>query len=170
MSAHEPSQVVVGFDFSHSSHAALSRAVALALRAPWHVLQIVCVIDPHFPFPAIPTDKKVDRLYADRVRHEAAAVVAAEVAQQDDSAEVHFSIHARIGKPVDEILGVALEVGADIILVGTRGLTGIERAMLGSVSERIAREAGCTVEIVREKVYPYVPLLQVTDVDVPRHH
>jgi hypothetical protein len=43
-------------------------------------------------------------------------------------------------------------------------LTGVERIMIGSVSERIAREAGCTVEIVREKTYPYVPLLEVTGI------
>ena len=53
------SQVVVGFDFSHSGRAALDRAIGLATRAPWHVLHFVCVIDPHFAFPALPT-KHID--------------------------------------------------------------------------------------------------------------
>src|SRR5258705_4168004 len=37
------SQVVVGYDFSHSSNAALSRAIALAGRAPFHVLHFACI-------------------------------------------------------------------------------------------------------------------------------
>jgi nucleotide-binding universal stress UspA family protein len=160
----EPSQVVVAYDFSKSAHAALTRAVALACRAPWHVLQIVCVIDPHFPFPAVPSDeKKVGIDYADRVQEAAGKVLADELARQDAKHPIHFFVHARIGKPADEILGVARDVGADLIILGTHGLTGMERAMIGSVAERVAREAGCSVEIVREKTYAYVPLLEVTD-------
>jgi nucleotide-binding universal stress UspA family protein len=159
----EHSQVVVAYDFSKSGHLALTRAVALASRAPWHVLQIVCVIDPHFPFPAVPTHDKVDISYADRVQQEAAKVVADELVSQDARQPLHFFVHARIGKAAPEILGLARDVGADLILLGSRGLTGLERAVIGSVAERVVREAGCTVEIVREKTYSYVPLLEVTD-------
>lgn len=157
----EHSQVVVGFDFSHSSHAALERAIELAIRAPWHVLQIVSVIDPRMAFPAVPA-KHVDAGYARRVEAAVHALVDQELAARriDD---VRYFVHARIGKPVTEILGVAADVGADLILVGTKGLTGLERAIVGSTAERIVREAGCTVEVVRPKTYPYVPLLEVTD-------
>ena len=41
------SQVVVGYDFSHSGAAALSRAIALAIRAPFHVLHVACIVDRH---------------------------------------------------------------------------------------------------------------------------
>lgn len=158
----EHSQVVVAYDFSKTGHVALSRAVQLACRAPWHVLQIVCVIDPHFPFPAVPA-KHVDVHYADRVQEAAGKVVAEELARHEAKEPVHFFVHARIGKPAPEILGVARDVGADLILIGSHGLTGVERFMVGSVAERVMREAGCTVEIVREKTYSYVPLLEVTD-------
>jgi len=163
MSAPQPREVVVGFDFGKSSHAALSRAIALAGRAPWHVLHIVCVIDPHFPFRAVPAER-VGPGYADRVQEAIWELLTEEIVRNDVRTPLHFFIHARIGKPVDEILSVARDVGADLIMVGTHGLTGIERVMIGSVSERIAREAGCTVEIVREKTYPYVPLLEVTGI------
>src|SRR5581483_134369 len=49
------SPVVVGFDFTHSGGAALQRAVTLAARAPFHVLHVVCVIDPKSPIPSIPS-------------------------------------------------------------------------------------------------------------------
>ncbi|NVB77030.1 MAG: universal stress protein [Kofleriaceae bacterium] len=158
----EHCQVVVGFDFSHSSHAALERAIALATRAPWHVLHVVAAIDPRMAFPAVPASH-VDAAYAERVEAAIHALVDQELDDQLVRDRVRYSVHARIGKPVKEILGVASDVGADLILVGTKGLTGLERAMVGSTAERIVREAGCTVEVVRPKTYAYVPLLEVID-------
>lgn len=156
------SQVVVGYDFSRSGHQALYRAIALATRAPFHILHFVCVIDPHMPLPAVPA-KKVDYAYAERVQKELAEAIEQELREAKVADRVHFFVHARIGKAVDEILDVARDVGADLILVGTKGLTGVERVMLGSVAERIVREAHCTVEVVRPKTYEHVELLQITD-------
>src|SRR5512146_2905948 len=121
MSAPQPSEVVVGFDFGQASHAALSRAIALAERAPWHVLHIVCVIDPHFPFPAVPA-KHVDADYADRVQEAIWTLVTEELQRNAITTPLHFFVHARIGKAAEEILSVAEDVGADLILVGTHGL------------------------------------------------
>ncbi|HEY5944081.1 MAG TPA: universal stress protein [Kofleriaceae bacterium] len=163
----EHSQVVVGFDFSHSGRAALDRAIGVATRAPWHVLHFVCVIDPHFAFPALPT-KHIDLEYANRVQEEVTAVVVQELDAKRVTDRVHFFVHARIGKPAAEILGVAEDVGADLIIVGSKGLTGIERMVLGSVSEKVVREAGCSVEVARPKTYPFVALTEVVEVK-PEH-
>jgi nucleotide-binding universal stress UspA family protein len=163
------SQVVVGFDFSHSGRAALDRAIALATRAPWHVLHFVCVIDPHFAFPALPA-KHIDLNYAALVQEEVTAVVVQELDAKRITDRVHFFVHSRIGKPAAEILGVAEDVGADLIIVGSKGLTGIERMVLGSVSEKVVREAGCTVEVARPKAYEYVALTDITDTPPEEHH
>jgi nucleotide-binding universal stress UspA family protein len=163
----EQSQVVVGFDFSHSGRAALYRAIALATRAPFHILHFVCVMDPHTPLPAVP-GKHVDIDYATRVQEALTAEIEQELKAAKVTGRVHFFVHARIGKAAEEILGTARDVGADLILVGSKGLTGIERMVLGSVSERVVREAHCTVEVCRPKTYDYVPLLEVTEKE--QHH
>jgi nucleotide-binding universal stress UspA family protein len=165
----EHSQVVVGFDFSHSGRAALDRAIGVATRAPWHVLHFVCVIDPHFAFPNLPA-KHIDLEYATRVQDEVTGIVEQELKAKNIDHRVHFFVHARIGKPAKEILGVAQDVGADLIIVGSKGLTGIERAVLGSVSEKVVREAGCTVEVARPKTYEYVALTEITDHEKPAHY
>jgi nucleotide-binding universal stress UspA family protein len=166
----EHSQVVVAFDFSHSGHAALGRAVGIAMRAPWHVLHVVCAIHPRHPFPALPTDR-IDIVYADRVQEAAAAEVAGALNAAQLYESVHYFVHARIGrKPADEILGVAEDVGADLIVIGSKGLTGVERVMLGSTSERVVREAGCTVEVARPKRYAYKPLLDVIEHHAHQHY
>ena len=163
----EHSQVVIGFDFSHSGRAALDRAIGVASRAPWHVLHFVCVIDPHFAFPSLPT-KHIDLEYANRVQEQVSLIVEQELKGKLIADRVHFFVHARIGKAAAEILGVARDVGADLIIVGSKGLTGIERAVLGSVSEKVVREAGCSVEVARPKTYDYVPLLEI--VEAKEHH
>jgi nucleotide-binding universal stress UspA family protein len=160
----EHSQVVVGFDFSHSGRAALDRAIGVATRAPWHVLHFACVIDPHFAFPSLPT-KHIDLDYAGRVQDEVSAIVEQELRAKHVDGRVHFFVHARIGKAAREILGVAKDVGADLIIVGCKGLTGLERAMLGSVSEKVVREAGCTVEVARPKTYEHVALMEIKEVE-----
>ncbi len=53
------------------------------------------------------------------------------------------------GDPRDTILDCAQRWPADIIIVGSHGRTGMNRFLLGSVSEAVARHAQCSVEIVR---------------------
>ncbi len=167
MTHHSP--VVVGYDFSHTGHAALNRAVCLAARAPHHVLHVVCVVSSDAPIPSIPVYDGVDYMYASRVQEALAHVVQEELERENVTTRINFFVHARIGKPVAEILGLAREVGADVIIVGSHGLTGLERLVLGSTSEKIVREAGCTVEVARPKQYPEVELLPVVEVASQDH-
>jgi nucleotide-binding universal stress UspA family protein len=59
--------------------------------------------------------------------------------------------HLREGKPEAEITAVAEEIGAGLIVVGSRGLGGIRRALLGSVSDAVVRHAHCPVMVVRKE-------------------
>jgi len=53
------------------------------------------------------------------------------------------------GIPKVVIIDDAKKWGADLIVVGSHGRTGLDRFLLGSVSEAVARHAACSVEIVR---------------------
>ena len=59
-------------------------------------------------------------------------------------------IHARLGRPDAEIVGLADELGAGLIVLGSRGLGSLRRALMGSVSDSVVRHAHCPVLIVRE--------------------
>jgi len=61
-------------------------------------------------------------------------------------------------------------VVADLILLGNHGLTGLERLLIGSTSEKVVREAGCSVEIVRPKKYDDVQLLDIVEVEPDHDH
>jgi nucleotide-binding universal stress UspA family protein len=53
------------------------------------------------------------------------------------------------GDPATEIARFAADAGIDVIVIGTRGRTGVDRLVLGSVAERVMREAPCTVLVVK---------------------
>jgi len=54
---------------------------------------------------------------------------------------------ARLGEPADALLATAEEVSADLVVVGNRGMTGVRRYLLGSVADRVAHHAHCSVHI-----------------------
>lgn len=58
------------------------------------------------------------------------------------------------GRPKSAILDEARDWGADLIVVGSHGMSGIERFVLGSVSQAVASHARCSVEIVRAMQQP----------------
>ena len=62
---------------------------------------------------------------------------------------VDVELHAREGDPADAILDVAEERGADLIVVGNRGMTGAKRFLLGSVPNKVSHHAPCSVMIIR---------------------
>ncbi|HUG56216.1 MAG TPA: universal stress protein [Candidatus Limnocylindrales bacterium] len=82
-----------------------------------------------------------------RERHRGfAATSAAELR----AAGIAVTEELREGDPGDRIVVAAAESGADLIVVGTRGTTGIRRALLGSVARHVLLHAGCSVLIARE--------------------
>ncbi|MEO8548482.1 MAG: universal stress protein [Kofleriaceae bacterium] len=155
-------QVVVAYDFSTHAEHALARALDVACRAPQHVVHLVAALDPRLGLPILET-RHADYPYADQIQALAADHVKTALAGRESAGAVEFFVHARFGAPAEQILEVAEEVGADLLFIGSHGFVGIERLLLGSVSERIVREARCPVMVVRPKEYRDVELLHVVD-------
>jgi nucleotide-binding universal stress UspA family protein len=59
--------------------------------------------------------------------------------------------HLRMGQVDLEILALAEELGAGLIVMGCRGLGGVRRALMGSVSDSVVRHAHCPVLVVRQE-------------------
>jgi nucleotide-binding universal stress UspA family protein len=58
--------------------------------------------------------------------------------------------HLRLGRADEEILELAEDIGAGLIVMGSRGRSRLRRALMGSVSDSVVRHAHCPVTIVRE--------------------
>lgn len=161
MSEIRPVQVVVAYDLSPSGEVALQRAIEVVARAPQHVLHVITVLDAHRGLHKVTYDS------AEAMQQTLRDHVGSAFNNRPTAAEVQFFIHCRIGKPVDEILNLAREVGADLVFVGSHNKPSIERMLLGSVSEQIVRQAGCPVMVARPKTYESVDLMKVVLYDHP---
>ena len=59
--------------------------------------------------------------------------------------------HLRMGRAAEEIVTLGEEIGAGLIIIGSRGRGGIRRALMGSVSDSVIRHAHCPVLVVRSE-------------------
>ena len=62
-------------------------------------------------------------------------------------------VHLRFGKPWEQIVRVASDICADLVVVGTHGRSGVSRLVLGSQAEEVVRKASCPVLVVRDVSY-----------------
>ena len=139
--------IVVGTDGSPSADAAVRRAAEIAKGSGTRVHLVTA-------YPDVPTYRETIASSAKAepidLRQAAESVLAREArALEDDGIEV--MTHAREGDPAEVIIDVAQEEGADLIIVGARGLSGIQRFLLGSVSSKLSHHAPTSVMVVRDQ-------------------
>jgi nucleotide-binding universal stress UspA family protein len=78
-------------------------------------------------------------------------------------AGVSFTVHAEFGHPVERIHQLAQQKKADLIVMGSRGLSAWPALLLGSVSEGVARHAPCPVLIVRGEPKSFGQIVMASD-------
>jgi nucleotide-binding universal stress UspA family protein len=131
--------IVVGADGSPTARQAVLAAADLAQMSKG-TLHIVTSHDPEqgpmrsehggYVDPALPADQLLESL--------------AGVAKERG---LEAALHPSSADPVDALVGVAEEVGADLIVVGNKGMKGVRR-VLGSIPNSVAHGAPCSVLIV----------------------
>lgn len=131
--------ILCGIDFSDHSAQALRCAAAIADRQQ-ATLHFVSVIDPLLPAAAA-VAYETESLSAETAIELKAFVSATLGIRQlpDDSIQV------AVGQPAREILRCAQTSRADLIVLGTHGLGGLRRLLLGSTTHRVLRDSGAAV-------------------------
>jgi nucleotide-binding universal stress UspA family protein len=81
---------------------------------------------------------------------EARQLLEAQVERMKATGVTVAQAHLRMGRADEEIVVLAEELGADLIAMGGRGLGGVRRALMGSVSDSVVRHAHCPVLITRK--------------------
>jgi nucleotide-binding universal stress UspA family protein len=142
-------RVVVSTDFSDCGDSAIPHAFRFASDRGARVV-MVHVLDAH-PIP--------NPLYAhyypiptpDQIRQAEAKASDALLARipAEDRGSGRTEIVVAQGAPAAEILRVADEKSASLIVIASRGRRGLVRLVLGSVAERVVREAKCPVLVIR---------------------
>lgn len=146
-------RVLVGTDFSGPSEAAVAWAAALA-RRHGAVLHLVHAV-PAVPLTNVEMGFPVDALEA-YVEGGRRTVEDLATEWRRDGLEVEAE--AQLGGPAQVLLEVAERTAAGVVVVGTRGLTGLRYMLLGSTSRRVVQRAVCPVLAVHpEERLPKMP-------------
>ena len=137
--------VLVAIDFSKPSLAAIETALPLIQRFG-AALHLAHVFEPDYPLasmsamPLIVPELEVGRRVRRHLR---------DVAQKYSVALRPENIHALKGRPFEEVCQLARKIDIDLIVLSTRGNTGLKHLALGSTAERVVRYSPCPVLIVR---------------------
>ncbi len=138
--------IVVAVDFSVGSDAALEAAIELArpLGAEIHVVHSYELRVPTM----MPYEVAIPQSFIDETRNAAAAKLAVEVRKVSDAG---ITVHSHLADTpaASALASTAESVGADLIVMGTRGHTGLKHIILGSVAERTLHAAPCSVMTVK---------------------
>jgi nucleotide-binding universal stress UspA family protein len=134
-------KMVVGANESATAAQAVRVAAELA-RLTEAELHIVTAAAPRSV-----QGRRVPAEFRSTVTADFADTVLADVASVVKAAGVEPVVHAASGGPADALVRIAEEVGADVIIVGNKGMRGARR-VLGSVPNSVAHHAPCSVLIV----------------------
>ena len=140
--------VLLATDLSPASRPAFGAAVAWARRRHAR-LDVVHVLTPPSPFVVSHgTDAPTWRELEARARRLALKRLA-QLSAAAERSGVRARTHLPAGTPAEEVARVARRQRADVVVIGTHGRTGLRRAFMGSVAERIVRTSACPVLTVR---------------------
>jgi nucleotide-binding universal stress UspA family protein len=138
--------IVVGTDGSPTAEQAVSQAATLAALTGAHlhlvtaVSSMPAVVAPEMMAVVGTQWTEAGNRLADEALERSTAIATA--------AGVTSTTHVLSGEPADCLLQVAEDVKADLLVVGNKGMQGPKRFLLGSVPNRCAHHAGCSVLIV----------------------
>src|SRR5262245_44370973 len=140
----KPQRILVPVDFSGSSARALRHAAEGAAQSGGSLV-IVHVVPADYGWSGIGRDESRD---LDRSLQRQAADRLRAFADEHVGHNVAADLEVRIGKPAEQIVAAARGSKCDSIVLSTRGLSGLDRYLIGSVADRVARLAPCPVVLM----------------------
>lgn len=144
----EDGKILVPLDGSDCCNKALSFALDLSKRFNTSV-HLVHVIQHSAVLLANPIDENADYLLIDNLLEQNGKTILENCINEAKKQGVQVSTTLLRGHPGSQIVKFAKDNGFDIIVMGNRGLSGVRRFVLGSVSDYVSDHAECSVIIVK---------------------
>jgi len=165
-SQREPYRIVVGVAFDETGDQALVEAIRIARDHPNDELHPVHVVEttPTHDAGRLAQLADLAETARDHLRKRVLEIV--DVLYPGESWEQSFVLHVRIGRAAEALEQVAVDVNADLLVIGTHGRKGVERFFLGSVAETLMNKAHLSVLVARPKDFTGLP--QTEHAEPPR--
>jgi nucleotide-binding universal stress UspA family protein len=141
-----PAKVLLATDGSEEATVATQIVTDLGERtgSEVHVVHVGEIPLTHYP------DRYGYRALYEEHEREARQLLETQVEKMKAAGAPVAQAHLRLGRADEEVVVLAEELGVDLIAMGGRGLGGVSRALMGSVSDSAVRHAHCPVLIVRK--------------------
>ena len=149
-----PTKILLATDGSEDATAATWAAVDLARRSgsELHVVHAFEFIPPR-EYMSVALRLRPASGTADRGQE----LLDEQVGRIEEMGVEVAGAQVREGSPVDQILSAADEIGAGLVVIGRRGLGGVRRLLMGSVSEGVIHNARCPVLVLRGEEVSWPP-------------
>lgn len=142
------SRIIVATDGSKYSEAAVREAVSIAKRCNSTLFAISVVpSETESPFDIVHTEMMKETIVEKELRMAENIIRDLKTSAEKEGVTVTGLVYS--GKPYEAVINAAKEKRADLIIVGSHGRTGIERLLMGSVTERVIGLADCAVLVVK---------------------
>ena len=149
-----PTRILVATDGSEEAKLAITTAadLAKATNSELHIAYVFpTAVQRPFPNPILarPADEMEREL--EEAMGQAQSFLDREVEQVKGEGVSVADTHLVRGQPDREVVHLSEDIDAGLIVMGSRGLGGMRRALMGSVSDSVVRHAHCPVLIVRQQ-------------------
>jgi nucleotide-binding universal stress UspA family protein len=148
-----PTKILVATDGSDEARLALTTAADLtkSTNSELHIAYVFpTAVQRPFPNPITSRPADVLEHELEEAMGQAQSFLDREVEQVKGEGVEVTGTHLVRGQPDRELVHMSEEIGAGLIVMGSRGLGGLRRALMGSVSDSVVRHAHCPVLVVRE--------------------
>jgi nucleotide-binding universal stress UspA family protein len=142
-----PRRILLATDGSEGAELAASRAVELAHSTDSELHVVHVGFAPAF-LKGEPGTRGYDRMLVEEIEDAARELLRKLTWRVEAAGGDVAGAHLRMGEVDLEIVGLAKKLGADLIVMGCRGRRGVRRAVGGSVSDAVIRNAPCPVLVV----------------------
>jgi nucleotide-binding universal stress UspA family protein len=143
-----PTTILLATDGSEEAQLASTTAADLAQKtdSELHVL----TVGPDYPLYELPEHPAEFQDVLRENRRRAKEVLEQQAKRIEESGVSVKETHLLEGRADEEIVALAEEIGAGLIVMGSRGHGRLRRTLLGSVSDAVVRHAHCPVTVVRQ--------------------
>ncbi|RQD68594.1 MAG: universal stress protein [Tindallia sp. MSAO_Bac2] len=141
-------KILVALDGSETSQKVIEEAVKVAEKneSDIAIITVVKSIRPTLYHPGSNLHITIDNEFEKRAKE-----ITEKAREAFENVSGKVETHIEYGDPAEEILKMADKMKADLIVMGSRGLSDFKRVMLGSVSTKVLNHADCDMLIVRGK-------------------
>ena len=147
-----PTRILVATDGSEEAKLALTTAADLAkgTNSELHIAYVFpTAVQRPFPNPITARPAEILEQELEEAMRQAQSFLDREVEQVKGEGVTVADSHLVRGRPDRELVHLSEELGAGLIVMGSRGLGGVRRALMGSISDSVVRHAHCPVLVVR---------------------